>query len=55
MKTPILIALAIVLGIIATNMLVPTVRNDTAETELIEDSIGTSQAAPKQVNGDIPL
>lgn len=54
MKTPLLIALAIILGIIATNMLVPTVRN-TADSEMVEDSIGTSQAAPKEVNTDIPL
>lgn len=53
MKKPILIALAIVLGIMATNMLVKP--QNTAETEMIEDTIDTSQAAPKQVSGDIPL
>ena len=53
MKTPILIALAIVLGIVATNMLVKP--KNTVENQMIEDTIDTSQAAPKQVEGDIPL
>jgi hypothetical protein len=54
MKTPLLIALAVVLGIVATNILIPK-KTDLAHDTQIEDSIGTSQAAPKQVDGDMPL
>lgn len=53
MKRPIFIALAIVLGIIATNLLVKP--QNSVDSQLVEDSVGTGMAAPKQVNGDIPL
>lgn len=54
MKTPLLIALAIILGIVVTNVLI-TKKADLANGTLIEDTIDTSQAAPKQVDGDVPL
>lgn len=55
MKTPLIIAVAIVLGVIAVNILVPKGTRDFADMPLVEDSIDTSQAAPKQVDGDVPL
>lgn len=55
MKTPIIIAVAIVLGIIATNILIPKGTRDFADMPMVEDTIDTSQAAPTQVGGDVPL
>lgn len=53
MKAPILVAIAIVMGIIVTNILIKP--KNTVESQMIEDTVGTGMAAPKQVNGDIPL
>jgi len=53
MKKPLIIVIAVVLGIIATNALIPTKKITTER--LVEDSIETGQAAPKHVSGDIPL
>jgi hypothetical protein len=55
MKTPFIIAMAIVLGIIATNILIPKGTRDFADMPMVEDKIDTSQAAPTQVGGDVPL
>ncbi|MBA2405966.1 MAG: hypothetical protein H0V66_14415 [Bdellovibrionales bacterium] len=44
MKRPIIIIIAIVLGIVATNALVPN--NSSMSDRAIEDSIETKQAAP---------
>ena len=54
MKTPLLIAVAIILGIVAVNTLVPK-KADIASDTVIEDTIDTSLAAPKHVDGDVPL
>jgi hypothetical protein len=53
MKKPLIIMIAIVLGILATNALVS--KKNTASGQLVEDTIETSQAAPTEVSSDIPL
>lgn len=53
MKKPLIIIIAIVLGIIATNALVPSKKAVT--DQLVEDTVETGQAASRQVSGDIPL
>jgi hypothetical protein len=53
MKKPLIIMIAIVLGILATNALVS--KKNTASDQLVEDTVDTAQAAPRQVSGDIPL
>lgn len=55
MKRPLIIAVAIILGVIATNILIPKGTRDFADMPMVEDSIDTSQAAPAQVGGDVPL
>lgn len=52
MKKPIMILVAIILGIVATNALVAS--KNKLSGHLIEDAIKTKQAAP-QTTGDIPL
>jgi hypothetical protein len=53
MKKPLIIMIAIVLGIMATNALVS--KKNTASDQLVEDTVDTAQAAPTQVSSDIPL
>lgn len=53
MKRPLIIAVLIVLGIVATNALVST--KTTIADQTVEDSIDTSQAAPREISTDIPL
>ena len=53
MKRPLIVIIAIILGIVATNALVP--HKSTLTDQTVEDSVDTSQAAPSQPSGDIPL
>ena len=53
MKKPLIIMIAIVLGILATNALVS--KKNTASDQLVEDSVETGMAAPTHVSSDIPL
>jgi hypothetical protein len=57
MKTPILIAAAIILGVMATNLLIKPRNNvvEKAEKVWMTDEVDTSQAAPKNPNGGTPL
>lgn len=53
MKKPLILVIAIVIGIVATNALLT--KKSPAQGALVEDSIDTSQAASKQVDGNIPF
>lgn len=49
MKKPLIIIIALVIGIVATNSLMTKKSNDVAQDAVVQDTIETSQAA------DIPL